>query len=125
MQRKETHDALAATACKRLAPLALILRPSVALADLLNLITDIQAYAAQLGVSSCVCSDDNSSCPYLINNDIINGGQNDKGQVDLPTNRVRRCQSAQADTAFIWFAFACFVGTFYLSFMAWRRGGKV
>lgn len=80
-----------------------------------------QAYAAQLGAHDCSCNKPNSSCSYLVNNVIINGGKNHEGAVNLDTNRVMRCHEAQADTAFLWFAFAAFCATFALSFLAWRR----
>ena len=79
--------------------------------------------AAKLGVHSCSCRDVHASCPYLVNNVVINGGKNKAGQVNLGTNRVTRCREAQADTAFIWFAFATFLATFALSFLSWRKGG--
>ncbi len=79
--------------------------------------------AAALGAHSCSCDKPTYSCPYLVNNVVINGGKNGKGEVNLPTNRSYRCREAQADTAFIWFAFAAFVATFALSFLSWRRGG--
>ena len=82
----------------------------------------VQAYAAQLGAASCSCSTAKGACTRLTNNVIINGGKNHNGQVDLNVNRVQRCREAQADTAFIWFAFAAFIGTFVLSFFAMRRG---
>ena len=79
--------------------------------------------AAKLGVHSCSCSAPNTGCAYLINNVVINGGKKHGGGVDIHTNRVMRCREAQADTAFIWFAFATFLATFALSFLSWRRGG--
>lgn len=59
----------------------------------------------------------------MVNNVVINGGKDKTGAVNLYTNRVTRCREAQADTAFIWFAFATFLATFALSFLSWRRGG--
>jgi cytochrome oxidase assembly protein ShyY1 len=81
--------------------------------------------AAKLGVHSCSCSADHQSCPYLVNNVVINGGKDKTGAVDLNVNRVMRCREAQADTAFIWFAFGTFLATFALALLAWRRGGKI
>ncbi|KAL6719983.1 hypothetical protein ACLMJK_001904 [Lecanora helva] len=79
--------------------------------------------AAKLGVHDCSCNKPDSSCPYLTNNVVINGGKNHEGSVDQYLNRVQRCREAQADTAFVWFAFATFLGTFVLSFLSWKRGG--
>ncbi len=79
--------------------------------------------AAALGAHSCSCNNANTNCPYLTNNVVINGGKNKDHQVNLHTNRSYRCREAQADTAFIWFAFVAFVATFALSFLSWRRGG--
>jgi len=80
-----------------------------------------QAYAAQLGAHSCSCNKPQTNCPRLVNNVIINGGKDRSGAVDLNIDRVMRCREAQADTAFLWFAFAAFCATFALSFLAWRR----
>ncbi len=82
-----------------------------------------QAMAAKLGVHSCSCSAVNQLCPYLVDNVVINGGKDQHGTPDLHTNRVQRCREAQADTAFIWFAFATFCATFVLAFLSMRRGG--
>lgn len=35
----------------------------------------------------------------------------------------KRCRELQASTAFMWFLFACFVGTLALTALGWRRGG--
>jgi len=85
---------------------------------------NVQALAVQLGANSCSCSRSIQSCPYLVNNKIINGGLNGDDQVNLNTDRVGRCRQAQATTAFTWFAFACFLGSLALSFMQWKRGGR-
>ncbi|KAL2054451.1 hypothetical protein ABVK25_005199 [Lepraria finkii] len=82
------------------------------------------AMAAKLGVHSCSCSLDHQSCPYLVNNVVINGGR-DKNGFDPNVNRVMRCREAQADTAFIWFAFGTFLATFALALLSSRRGGKI
>lgn len=66
---------------------------------------------------------------FTSNNPIINGGLNSDheyyGRIDLQG----RCQKAQADTAFLYFAFATFVFTAVLSHRAFRskgvRGGAV
>lgn len=83
-----------------------------------------QAFANLVGPQSCSCDEDNDPCGRLVNNHIINGGRNRDGSVVADVNRSGRCREAQADTAFIWFAFACFLGSFALSFMAWRKGGR-
>ena len=85
--------------------------------------TRVQAYAVQVGPPTCACSKPRASCPRLVLNDVINGGKNEKGEVDLHADRVNRCREAQADDAFMWFAFACFLGSFMISFVTWRRGG--
>ena len=77
-----------------------------------------QAYAAKLGVHSC------SNLNYTTHNVITNGGIDHAGKVSSSVNFGERCREAKADTAFIWFAFAAFVGSAVLSFVAWRRGGK-
>lgn len=59
-----------------------------------------------------------------MHNVIINGGVDRDGHVSPSVNRGNRCREAQADTAFIWFAFAAFVGSLALSVLSWRRGGK-
>ena len=81
-----------------------------------------QAMAAKLGVHSCSCSIPDSGCDYLTNNVVINGGK-DGSAVSRTLDRVQRCREAQADTAFIWFAFGTFLATFGLAFLSWRRGG--
>ena len=84
------------------------------------------AYAAQLGTQSCSCDKKYELCARLANNVIINGGVVKGGgdsAVGSDVPRVRRCREAQADTAFMWFAFAAFVGSAVLSFLSWRRGG--
>ena len=35
----------------------------------------------------------------------------------------KRCRELQASTAFMWFLFACFVGTLFFTAVGWRRGG--
>ncbi|KAM0798092.1 marvel domain-containing protein [Usnea florida] len=74
------------------------------------------AYAAKLGVHSC------SRTSYTSTNSIINGGIKDN-KIG-PVNLKHRCQEAQADTAFIWFAFATALGCLALGLLSWRRGGK-
>ncbi|MCJ1364902.1 hypothetical protein MMC16_004019 [Acarospora aff. strigata] len=60
--------------------------------------------------------------PWTSSNRIINGGlfQN---KYSSRVNLQGRCHRAQADTAFLFFAFAAFVGTAVLSAMAGRRKG--
>ncbi|KAL9077221.1 MAG: hypothetical protein Q9161_000487 [Pseudevernia consocians] len=76
------------------------------------------AYAAKLGAHSC------HRLSYTSTNVVINGGIDPAGKISPAVNLANRCREAQADTAFIWFAFAAFCATFALSFLAWRRGGK-
>ena len=80
-------------------------------------LTAPQAYAAKLGAHSCSRSD------YTGFNSIINGGVKD-GKFGPGINLKHRCQEAQADTAFIWFAFATALGCLALGLLSWRRGGK-
>lgn len=91
--------------------------PSISLTLLFSL-SHTQAYAAKLGVHSC------SSTPYTSNNVIINGGINHDHKISSTVNLGNRCREAQADTAFIWFAFAAFAASAALSLLSWRRGGK-
>jgi hypothetical protein len=57
---------------------------------------------------------------FTSSNPLINGGLlHYWGLIDLEG----RCHKAQADTAFLFFAFAAFVGTTVLSGMAGRRKG--
>ncbi|MCJ1341710.1 hypothetical protein MMC09_007007 [Bachmanniomyces sp. S44760] len=79
------------------------------------------ALAVALGTNSCSCYNANTACDYLLNNSIINGGKNDKGQVDLDTNRVNRCHEAKAATAFVFFELATFIATAALSGLEWRK----
>ncbi|KAI9880203.1 MAG: hypothetical protein M1830_004789 [Pleopsidium flavum] len=64
------------------------------------------------------CTNEN----FTTSNALINGGLRDNKYyryIDLQG----RCHKAQADTAFLFFAFAAFVGTAVLSGMAGRRKG--
>ncbi|KAF6228736.1 hypothetical protein HO173_011755 [Letharia columbiana] len=76
------------------------------------------AYAAKLGAHSC------SRASYTAHNVITNGGVDHAGNTAPGVNLGNRCREAQADTAFIWFAFAAFAASCALSLLAWRRGGK-
>ncbi|CAF9939051.1 MAG: hypothetical protein HETSPECPRED_001464 [Heterodermia speciosa] len=83
------------------------------------------AFAARIPLH-CGCNQPHSQCTHLTNNNIVNGGVttvDGHHVVDPNVNRVDRCRQAQADTAFIWFAWAAFVATALFSFLAWRRGG--
>ncbi len=63
-----------------------------------------------------------SNKAFTTSNPIINGGlYEDKYFRDIDLQG--RCHKAQADTAFLFFAFAAFVGTAALSGMAGRRKG--
>ncbi|CAF9942450.1 hypothetical protein IMSHALPRED_003687 [Imshaugia aleurites] len=75
------------------------------------------AYAVKLGAHSC------SRASYTAHNVVINGGVDKAGAVGPAVNLGNRCREAQADTAFIWFAFAAFCASCALSATQWR-GGK-
>jgi len=73
--------------------------------DLLNVLfyfCAAVAMAAELGAHSCSNSD------YTRSNHITNGAGDTGG----------RCREAQATTAFLWFAWACFVGSLFLTLTA-------
>jgi len=59
---------------------------------------------------------------FTASNPLINGGLFD-GHLPANIDLVGRCNKAQADTAFLFFAFAAFVATTVLSGMAGRRKG--
>ncbi|ETN41257.1 uncharacterized protein HMPREF1541_03192 [Cyphellophora europaea CBS 101466] len=65
------------------------------------------ALAAGLGVHSC------SNRSYTRSNHITNGAN----------NTGNRCREAQAATAFLYFAFACFAVTTFFSFLGGRSSG--
>ncbi|KAL5333363.1 membrane-associating domain-containing protein [Aspergillus crustosus] len=78
--------------------------------DTLNMIfffTAAIALAARLHCHSCT----NQS--YILSNEITNGSGN-------PT---KRCREAQASTAFLWFGWAAFVGSWVLSILQSRSSG--
>ncbi|EXJ95586.1 hypothetical protein A1O1_00708 [Capronia coronata CBS 617.96] len=66
------------------------------------------AMAAELGAHSC----DNQA--YLARNKITNGSDHD---------RSGRCREAQASTAFLWFAWACWTASLVFSVLDARSGG--
>ena len=75
-----------------------------------------QAMAVTLRVHRCTTQWFTSS------NALINGGLFD-GHYWAAVDLEGRCHKAQADTAFLFFAFAAFVATTALSGMAGRRKG--
>lgn len=78
--------------------------------DLLNVLfffCAAVAMAAELGTHSC------SNSAYTHRNHITNGSPDTAG----------RCREAQAATAFLWFAWACFTASFFFSVLGARGGG--
>ncbi|KAK4626157.1 Non-classical export protein [Fulvia fulva] len=65
------------------------------------------ALAAELGVHSCNNDD------YVSSNRVIRGAR----------NQHSACREAQASCAFLWFGWACFVGSAAITGMAMRGGG--
>ncbi|KAL8823542.1 MAG: hypothetical protein Q9191_005760 [Dirinaria sp. TL-2023a] len=81
------------------------------------------AFAARIP-TSCSCNQPHGLCTHLTHNNIVNGGVvTNEHAVSDNVDRVGRCRQAQADTAFIWFAWAAFCASAFFSFLAWRRGG--
>ncbi|KAL4964884.1 MARVEL domain-containing protein [Aspergillus stella-maris] len=78
--------------------------------DTLNMIlffTCAIALAAKLECHSC------SNREYVLNNEITNGSMDPS----------KRCREAQASTAFLWFAWAGYTGSWVLSILQSRRAG--
>ncbi|EXJ89740.1 hypothetical protein A1O3_02807 [Capronia epimyces CBS 606.96] len=65
------------------------------------------AMAAELGAHSC------SNSSYTASNKITNGSH----------DRAGRCREAQASTAFLWFAWACWTASLVFSLLDARSGG--
>ncbi|RMZ81025.1 hypothetical protein DV738_g2406, partial [Chaetothyriales sp. CBS 135597] len=65
------------------------------------------ALAAELGAHSC------SNKEYTHSNHITNGADDTEG----------RCREAQASTAFLWFAWAAYTASVFVSFLGARSGG--
>ena len=83
----------------------------------------LKAFAARIPIS-CSCNQPHSDCTHLTHNNIVNGGViGSNHDLSASVDRVGRCRQAQADTAFIWFAWAAFCASAFFSFLAWRRGG--
>ncbi|RDL35040.1 uncharacterized protein BP5553_06971 [Venustampulla echinocandica] len=91
------------------------------------------AYAAKVGAGSCT---DETYKGYLVKHfDLFRPSiykEYHTTDVDKRAGLIEddihgRCREFQANTAFIWFMFACFVGTFALGFLAksGRRGGAM
>ncbi|KAI9662718.1 MAG: hypothetical protein M1831_002761 [Alyxoria varia] len=87
------------------------------------------AYANKLGVNSCVPDPDaleqfgyddvpETASFYTIRNEIINAGA-----FSSSVDYAHRCRLAQADTAFLFFALACFAGSLIMSFFGGSGGG--
>lgn len=60
-----------------------------------------------------------TNCGGDLNPDILGGDWIGFGSAD----NQKRCRSIQAGTTFMWFLFACFVGTLFFVAAGWRRGG--
>ncbi|GAD96894.1 non-classical export protein Nce102, putative [Paecilomyces variotii No. 5] len=63
--------------------------------------------AARLGAHSC------SNRSYLLHNGVTQNSH----------HREKRCREGQASTAFLWFAWACYMGSLVLSLLAARSTG--
>lgn len=94
--------------------------------------SSFQALAKKLGVHSCQADKDSLkdihytgkigkyASAYTFFNDILNGGY----APDTNFNFVARCQEAQADDAFLFFALAAFCASIILDFCGGRGGSN-